>query len=157
MWFLGAMMFCFVWIKIVEYRIGPTNYLIKAICGAKDNLISFIYFTYNLSFCKVSLCRVIFSSGLPLSLFAKAQRSFNIYSNFKTNFLVVWTERSIYLCANLTYLNYWFWSLLVITTCHLSSSRYSVYNRLWLKIDITQLKSNSLKVHMLQINTKKVS
>lgn len=147
MWFLGAMMFCFVWIKIVEYRIGPTNYLIKAICGAKDNLISFIYFTYNLSFCKVSLCRVIFSSGLPLSLFAKAQRSFNIYS----------TERSIYLCANLTYLNYWFWSLLVITTCHLSSSRYSVYNRLWLKIDITQLKSNSLKVHMLQINTKKVS
>lgn len=140
-------MFCFVWIKIVEYRIGPTNYLIKAICGAKDNLISFIYFTYNLSFCKVSLCRVIFSSGLPLSLFAKAQRSFNIYS----------TERSIYLCANLTYLNYWFSSLLVITTCHLSSSRYSVYNRLWLKIDITQLKSNSLKVHMLQINTKKVS
>lgn len=147
MWFLGAMMFCFVWIKIVEYRIGPTNYLIKAICGAKDNLISFIYFTYNLSFCKGSLCRVIFSSGLPLSLFAKAQRSFNIYS----------TERSIYLCANLTYLNYWFWSLLVITTCHLSSSRYSVYNRLWLKIDITQLKSNSLKVHMLQMNTKKVS
>lgn len=140
-------MFCFVWIKIVEYRIGPTNYLIKAICGAKDNLISFIYFTYNLSFCKVSLCRVIFSSGLPLSLFAKAQRSFNIYS----------TERSIYLCANLTYLNYWFSSLLVITTCHLSSSRCSVYNRLWLKIDITQLKSNSLKVHMLQINTKKVS
>lgn len=140
-------MFCFVWIKIVEYRIGPTNYLIKAICGAKDNLISFIYFTYNLSFCKGSLCRVIFSSGLPLSLFAKAQRSFNIYS----------TERSIYLCANLTYLNYWFSSLLVITTCHLSSSRYSVYNRLWLKIDITQLKSNSLKVHMLQINTKKVS
>lgn len=140
-------MFCFVWIKIVEYRIGPTNYLIKAICGAKDNLISFIYFTYNLSFCKGSLCRVIFSSGLPLSLFAKAQRSFNIYS----------TERSIYLCANLTYLNYWFWSLLVITTCHLSSSRCSVYNRLWLKIDITQLKSNSLKVHMLQINTKKVS
>lgn len=140
-------MFCFVWIKIVEYRIGPTNYLIKAICGAKDNLISFIYFTYNLSFCKVSLCRVIFSSGLPLSLFAKAQRSFNIYS----------TERSIYLCANLTYLNYWFSSLLVITTCHLSSSRYSVYNRLWLKIDITQLKSNSLKVHMLQMNTKKVS
>lgn len=147
MWFLGAMMFCFVWIKIVEYRFGPTNYLIKAICGAKDNLISFIYFTYNLSFCKVSLCRVIFSSGLPLSLFAKAQRSFNIYS----------TERSIYLCANLTYLNYWFSSLLVITTCHLSSSRYSVYNRLWLKIDITQLKSNSLKVHMLQMNTKKVS
>lgn len=147
MWFLGAMMFCFVWIKIVEYRIGPTNYLIKAICGAKDNLISFIYFTYNLSFCKGSLCRVIFSSGLPLSLFAKAQRSFNIYS----------TERSIYLCANLTYLNYWFWSLLVITTCHLSSSRYSVSNRLWLKIDITQLKSNSLKVHMLQMNTKKVS
>lgn len=140
-------MFCFVWIKIVEYRIGPTNYLIKAICGAKDNLISFIYFTYNLSFCKGSLCRVIFSSGLPLSLFAKAQRSFNIYS----------TERSIYLCANLTYLNYWFWSLLVITTCHLSSSRCSVYNRLWLKIDITQLKSNSLKVHMLQMNTKKVS
>lgn len=65
---------------------GPTNCLVKVICRAKDNLISFTYFTSNLSFCKGSLCRVIFSSGLPLVLFPKAQPSFNIYSLYA----VIW-------------------------------------------------------------------